>query len=42
MMDSAQEIRNGHIDTAEGQALIAKFDGEYPALYEREFLHTLG
>lgn len=42
MMDSAQEIRNGHIDTAEGQALIAKFDGEYPALYEQEFLAYVG
>jgi N-acetyl sugar amidotransferase len=41
MMDSAQEIRNGHIDTAEGQALIAKFDGEYPALYEKDFLEYI-
>ena len=39
MMDSAQEIRNGHIDTTEGRALIEKFDGEYPAKYETDFLN---
>lgn len=39
MMDSAQEIRNGHIDTTEGRALIEKFDGEYPARYETDFLN---
>ena len=38
MMDSAQEIRNGHIDKDEGLALIDKFDGEYPTKYESEFL----
>lgn len=38
MMDSAQEIRNKHILKEEGQALIKKFDGEYPARYESEFL----
>ncbi len=38
MMDSAQEIRNGHIDKREGLALIEKFDGEYPSKYEQEFL----
>ena len=38
MMDSAQEIRNGHIDRKEGLALIEKFDGEYPTKYENEFL----
>jgi N-acetyl sugar amidotransferase len=38
MMDSAQEIRNKHLTKEEGQALIKKFDGEYPARYEKEFL----
>ncbi|MBY0452730.1 MAG: N-acetyl sugar amidotransferase [Bdellovibrionaceae bacterium] len=38
MMDSAQEIRNHHLLKEEGQALIKKFDGEYPVRYEKEFL----
>lgn len=38
MMDSAQEIRNSHITKEEGQALIKRFDGEYPSRYEKEFL----
>ena len=38
MMDSAQEIRNHHIDAEEGAALIRRYEGEYPARYEREFL----
>ncbi len=38
MMDSAQEIRNGHLNKEEGLALIKKFDGEYPKKYEDEFL----
>jgi hypothetical protein len=38
MMDSAQEIRNKHLLKEEGKALIKKFDGEYPAKYEKEFL----
>lgn len=38
MMDSAQEIRNKHLLKEEGQALIKKFDGEYPSRYEKEFL----
>ena len=37
MIDSAQEIRNGHINKEEGKALIKKFDGEYPSKYEDEF-----
>ncbi len=37
MLDSAQEIRNGHINKDEGKALIKKFDGEYPSKYEDEF-----
>jgi len=38
MMDSAQEIRNQHITKEEGQALISRYEGEYPARYEKEFL----
>ena len=38
MMDSAQEIRNHHITKEEGQALMRRFEGEYPLRYEREFL----
>jgi hypothetical protein len=38
MMDSAQEIRNQHINKEEGQALISRYEGEYPERYEKEFL----
>lgn len=38
MMDSAQEIRNKHITKDEGIALMKRFEGEYPARYEKEFL----
>ena len=38
MMDSAQEIRNKHLTKEEGRLLINRFDGEYPARYEKEFL----
>ena len=38
MMDAAQEIRNKHITKEEGIALLKKFEGEYPARYEKEFL----
>ena len=37
MIDSAQEIYNGHITKDEGKTLIKKFDGEYPSKYENEF-----
>jgi len=37
MIDSAQEIHNGHITKDEGKTLIKKFDGEYPSKYENEF-----
>ena len=37
MMDSAQEVRNGHITKEEGLSLINKFDGEYPSKFENEF-----
>lgn len=38
MMDSAQEIRNHHIEREEGLALMRRYEGEYPARYEEEFL----
>lgn len=38
MMDSAQEIRNHHITKEEGLALMERYEGEYPARYEKEFL----
>ena len=38
MMDSAQEIRNHHIDKHEAIALMRRYEGEYPARYEKEFL----
>ncbi|MDC0896371.1 N-acetyl sugar amidotransferase [Candidatus Pelagibacter sp.] len=41
MMDSAQEIRNGHITKDEGLALIKKFDGEYPAKFEEIFYNYI-
>ncbi len=38
MMDSAQEIRNHHITRDEGIQLMRRFEGEYPATYEKDFL----
>jgi hypothetical protein len=38
MMDSAQEIRNHHIDKQEANALMQRYEGEYPKRYEKEFL----
>ena len=40
-MDSAQEIRNKHVNKDEGLALIDKFDGEYPIKYESDFLNYI-
>lgn len=42
MMDSAQEIRNKHIDKDEGIALMRRYEGEYPIRYEKEFLEYIG
>ena len=36
--DAAQEIRNGKIDREEGQALVKKFDNEFPKKYFLDFL----
>jgi hypothetical protein len=37
MLESAQEVRHGHLNKEEGRELIKKFDGEYPEKYENEF-----
>ena len=42
MMDSSQEIRNHHLDKDEGIALMKRYEGEYPARYETEFLDYIG
>jgi N-acetyl sugar amidotransferase len=42
MMDSAQEVRNQHITREEGIALMNRYEGEYPARYEAEFLDYIG
>ena len=42
MMDSAQEIRNHHINKDEAIALMRRYEGEYPVRYEREFLEYVG
>jgi N-acetyl sugar amidotransferase len=41
MMDSAQEIRNHHITKEEGIALMRRYEGEYPARYEKVFLEYI-
>jgi len=40
-MDSAQEIRNHHINKDEAIALMQRYEGEYPARYEKEFLEYI-
>lgn len=42
MGDSAQEIRNHHITKDEGLALMQRYEGEYPARFEKEFLDYVG
>ena len=39
--DSSQEIRNNHITREEAQALVNKFDGEFPDNYFNEILEYL-
>ena len=36
--DASQEIRNKHITREEGQALVKRFDGEFPKKYFKEIL----
>lgn len=40
--DASQEIRNKHITREEGQALVKRFDGEFPDRYFKETLDYLG
>jgi len=40
--DASQEIRNRHITRDEGQALVKKFDGEFPDRYFEEVMQHLG
>lgn len=42
MQDSAQEIRNKHLTTEEGNGLIKRYDGEFPKRYYTEFLDYVG
>lgn len=39
--DASQEIRNNHITRVEGQALVRKFDGEFPDKYFNEIMAYL-
>ena len=40
--DASQEIRNNHITREEGQALVKRFDGEFPDRYFNEVMDYLG
>ncbi len=40
--DASQEIRNKHITREEGQALVKRFDGEFPDRYFAEVMEYLG
>lgn len=39
--DASQEIRNKHLTREEGQALVKKFDGEFPDRYFKEIMEYL-
>lgn len=39
--DASQEIRNKHITREEGQALVKRFDGEFPDKYFNEIMNYL-
>ena len=39
--DASQEIRNNHLTRAEGQALVKKFDGEFPDRYFGEIMEYI-
>lgn len=39
--DASQEIRNGDITREEGVALVQRFDGEWPARFEKELMEYL-
>lgn len=40
--DASQEIRNKHITREEGQALVGRFDGEFPDRYFNEVMDYIG
>lgn len=40
--DASQEIRNHHLTREEGQALVKKFDGEFPDKYFSEIMEYIG
>lgn len=40
--DASQEIRNKHLTREEGQALVKRFDGEFPDKYFNEVMEYLG
>ncbi len=40
--DASQEIRNKHINREEAQALVKRFDGEFPDRYFKEIMEYLG
>jgi hypothetical protein len=40
--DAAQEIRNRHLTREEGQALVNRFDGEFPDRYFNEVMEYVG
>ncbi len=40
--DASQEIRNQHLTREEGQALVKKFDGEFPDKYFNEIMEYIG
>lgn len=40
--DASQEIRNKHLTRDEGQALVKRFDGEFPDRYFEEIMHYIG
>ncbi len=40
--DAAHEIRDGHITREEGEALVKRYDGEFPQKYFKEFLGYFG
>lgn len=40
--DTSQEIRNKHLTRKEGQALVKRFDGEFPERYFQEVMDYIG
>ena len=40
--DASQEIRNNHLTREEGQALVKRFDGEFPDRYFDEIMEYIG